>query len=830
MNMKNYALSEQLPYWEFMDSPINHLILWDGSVSSGFELLPLDIECMDASRINSLTENLRAFINSLPEQMIAQFMVKIDTDFDESLKSHESLVTTDNTFLKKVDLVRINNLKSQIQNQEVFRPRLFLFLRVLKQEKPSGFSNQKKFSKEFEKGFSDRLQTLTQSLESANSLLGNIGFHSEPLDKSQLVGLIYKHLNPKRGLDISQPIITDRSLELEPDSPRSQLIFSDLILDQEDFVLDQIRTRVLSLKTLPESTHAGMMNQFLSIPFKYELIFNFNIPEQSKEIKSLEQKRRMAHSLTANNGGRVSDLEGESRLSQTTDLIREIIETGQKIFEAELLIILRQENTLLGQKRLNLYTKEVLSKFKTLSGAEAIHETVSSWKVFSSSLPGAPIHLIRKKKVKTNNLVDFLPLYGPSLGDENPLVLTHTRQGGIYSINPYDSKLTNYNMLVTGSSGSGKSFVNNFLMLQQIARGTKVFIIDIGGSYKKMCELLGGQYFEINLSDNYSINPFELNDPSVLPSGEKIKGLVSIVEQMVVDYGEKLTRFDRVQIEETLTKVFEQMRSEKKPRSPKISDFSKLCANSKEESLVKISKLLFPWIGDTPYGKLLDRAGKINAEAPVVAFDLKGLAQYPDLQSVMILILTNFILDQVENDRGTPKRVLLDESWELLKSPAASSFMEYAARTFRKTGSGITFITQGVEEIVQSPIGSAILNNTAMKLIMLQKGDTRILTQALKLNNQEVRLIQSLEQRKGVFSEGFLMEGDARQVLRILPSPIEYWISTSDARDNMFLEDLKQKKNINLNESVLLAAKLAPFGVSSLSVSEMFDLTQQAAS
>lgn len=125
----------------------------------------------------------------------------------------------------------------------------------------------------------------------------------------------------------------------------------------------------------------------------------------------------------------------------------------------------------------------------------------------------------------------------------------------------------------------------------------------------------------------------------------------------------------------------------------------------------------------------------------------------------MILILTDFILNQVESDKSNRKRIILDEeAWELLKSPAAASFMEYCARTLRKTGSGITFITQGVEEIVASPIGAAILNNTATKFIMLQRGDTEILAQTLKLNQQEISLIQSLEQRKGVFSEGFLIE------------------------------------------------------------------------
>ncbi len=817
MNQKN-PLCEELPYWEFESQPLNHMILWDGSVSAGLELLPLDVECMAASGINNLTDSLRAFVNSLPEGVIAQFIVKVETDFETTIHTHESLLISSNEFLKQTDSLRIDKLKQQIEDQEIFRPKIFLFFRVLNQAKTRGFFSLKKFSSEFEKGYEDRIQTLVQTVESSRSVLSSVGFYSEILNKDSLIQLIYKYLNPRRSKDITPPKlkVVNEDLDAEIESPRSQLVFSDLILDQEDFVLDQMRTRVLSLKTTPETTFASMINGLLSFSFKYELIFSFNIPDQSKEMKSLEQTRRTAHSLTANNGGRVSDLEGESRLSQTTNLIKELIETGQRVFEAELLIVLREENTPSGTKMLNLNTKEVLSKFKTLSGAEGIHETVSSWKVFSSSLPGAPTNQVRKKKMKTNNLVDFLPIYGASVGDELPVVLTHTRHGSVYSINPYDPKLTNYNMLVTGSSGSGKSFVNNFLMLQQIARGTKVFIIDIGGSYKKLCELLGGQYFEINLSDDYCINPFELKDPRVLPSGEKIKSLVSIIEQMVVDAGEKLSRFDRVQIEEALTKVFDEVRRGETPRSPLISDFAKFCAKSKEEGLQKISKLLFPWIGNSPYGKLLDRNGKINTDSPVVAFDLKGLSQYPDLQSVMILILTNFILDQIENDRSTPKRVLLDESWELLKSPAASSFMEYAARTFRKTGSGISFITQGVEEIVQSPIGSAILNNTAMKLIMLQKGDTRILAQALKLNSQEVRLIQSLEQRKGVFSEGFLMEGDARQVLRIYPSPLEYWISTSDARDNQYLEELKNKKSLSLAESVLLASEQAPFGVAGL--------------
>lgn len=812
MSAMDSVLAHELPYWAFEDSPLPHLILWDGSLSSAFELLPLDIECFNEAKVNQLTHGLRAFINSLSDGLTAQFFVKVETDFSATIERHKNLLKTKNDFLLNLDNERINQINLLQEQGAIFRPRLFF---SIKTEPPSGppkfsLSSVQKFSKDFAKGYDDRLQILSQALEGAKSMLSGLGFEVSMQSKEQLIEIIYKHLNPKRSQTLATPEISEREA-IEGNSPREQAVFGDLILDQEDFVLDQTRTKVLTLKTLPEVTFAGMMSGFLSFPFKYELFFSFHIPNQAKEIKSLEQKRRMAHSLANSNSNRVSDLESESRLSQTTNLIREIIETGQKIFQAELVIVLRDENTIQGQKNLSFKTREVLSKFRTLSGSEGLQETVGSWKVFKNDLPLAPQNLIRLKRMKTNNLVDFLPLYGASLGDENPVVLLKTRSGSLFSHDPYDSKkAVNFNVLVTGSSGAGKSFANNFLMLQQIARGTKVFIIDIGGSYQKMTKVLNGQYFEINLAGNYAINPFDMKNPSLPPSSEKLKALVSIVEQMVVDSNERLTRFERVQLESALVSVFEKARSSETPRSPILSDLAKYCLNNSDESLRRIGKLLFPWTGSSPFGQLLDRQGTIETDRAIVAFDLKGL-QDPDLQSVMILILTNFILEQVELDRTVPKRVLVDEAWSLLKGPAIS-FMEYAARTFRKTGSGITFITQGVGEIISSGIGSAILNNTATKLIMLQKGDTKVLQEALNLNSQELKLIQSLEQKKGVYSEGFLISGESRQVIRIQPSPLEYWISTSDSRDNQYISKLMDK-GLTLEGALMEAAKMAPYGV-----------------
>lgn len=316
----------------------------------------------------------------------------------------------------------------------------------------------------------------------------------------------------------------------------------------------------------------------------------------------------------------------------------------------------------------------------------------------------------------------------------------------------------------------------------------------------------------MSLSNGYKINPFDIPDPNQEPSTQKVKSLLASIECMVSeDDGAKLPKLERVLLEQNLLELYEKFR--KKAQVPTMSALRDHLANSSEESLKRIAKMLYSWTGDRPYGKLLDGHGSLRTDARVCTFDLKGLSSYPDLQSVMTLMLTEFILTQVEHDKTSNKRIILDEAWELLKSPAAASFMEYCARTLRKTGSGITFITQGLEEIVASPIGPAILNNTATKFVMLQRGDSKVLSATLKLNPQELALIHSLEQRKGKFSEGFMIEGNHRQVIRVHPTPLEYWMATSDSKDNAELLRL-QDTGLSLGESIMQAAAKYPMGMS----------------
>lgn len=820
------SLSEELPYWEFSDAPRPHLILNDGSLVSGIKLSLLDIECFDDSEVNQLAMRLRGVLNSISENTSVQFCLSVGSDFSETLRKHsEGKTAAIHPLVASIADYRERKLQDALESSELYRPELSIYLRtqMLGGKKLSFLKKQEDFSNNAAKTYEETLEILFQNVDTLISSFASIGLYGRLLEVQEMQRHIYGILNPKRSKTEPTPrIITPKEDNLEREtlesmewlaeqSPRGQMVFGDLILGFEQFTLDSHHHRTVTLKTLPEVTFAGQLSTFLRMPFHYDLMLSFEVPSQADEMAKLQQKRKMAHSLAATSGNKASDLESETKLSSTEELIRELLSTGQRIYAVQMSLVLRAPATDEGTKKLNRQVREVLSRFRSLQGSEGLEETVGSWKIFKGNLPGAPVKFERSKKFKTNNLVDFIPIYGPREGDNDPAVIFRNRLNGLVSFNPFDSSLTNYNALVTGSSGAGKSFLNNCILAQELARGLRVFIIDIGGSYKKLTEALGGQYLEMDLSDKYRLNPFDIPDPSQEPSNQKLKSLLAVIESMIVeDEKSRLSKLDRVLLEKTVIELYEEKRKQNKV--PILSELTERLAKSKESSMVDISKILYMWTGNRPYGKLLDGLGSLRTDAPICTFDLKGLGNYPDLQSVMILILTDFILSQVEQDKVNKKRIILDEAWQLLKSNAAAGFMEYCARTLRKTGSGITFITQGVEEIVTSPIGPAIMNNTATKFILLQRGDSEILKNALKLNSQELNLVYSLEQRKGEFSEGFMIEGDHRQVIRIYPSPFEYWLSTSDASDNRHIQELRDS-GLSLVDAIESAARTYPNGI-----------------
>ena len=808
----DYPLSQELPYWDFLDSSEGDcVVLADGSLVQGLYLKGIDIETFNSDQVNHFTLQLRSILNSLPDRAELQFFVDLRSDYEDLISEHERQ-SGRRPLVECLKEGRVQSLRLESKSETLRRPFLYLFV-YLRIETVSGglssfFEKPRSFSRVRREEHEKRVRELKQLVSSTLSNLEAAGITTLWLSSRETMRVIYQTLNPSRSMTFDVPQLNSRHKEQEfskeelteipelaESSPREQLVFSDLIQSVDSFFLDGFYHRLITLKTLPEFTHSALVSKLLALPFRYQLSAQIRVPEQSAELSSLQMKRRMAHSMSASPSGSATDLESEAKLHSTEELLRELINTGQKIFYFQLALMIKERSL----DALDHHTKVILSRFREMNGAEGLAEGVAGFKVFKSVLPAGNTLSVRPKRIKTDNLADFLPLYQPWEGNSRPICLFRNRMNGLVSYDPFDSQLPNFNTLVTGSSGSGKSFLNNCILLQHLTQDPLVYIIDIGGSYKKLCEAMGGQYIEVvpdqGEHSSQSINPFLLPLNCNEPSPQKIKFLLSLLETMLTDgEGEKLQKLDKSLLEEAIMTTYGRCLSQNK--IPTLSDFSATLENAKgdhAQDLRDFGKMLFPWTGTRPYGRLLDTPSSFDLNSDLVVFDLKGLSSYPDLQSVMILIITDFILGKIETRPDQRKRILMDECWELLKSRGASQFMEYCARTLRKTGSGITFITQGLEEIERSPIGPAILNNTATKLILMQRGDLDPIRKTLKLNDQEMALISSLKQQKGNYSEAFLMANENRCVIRVVPTPLEYWVSTSDPNDQSLLLQAQER-------------------------------------
>src|SRR6185295_9619503 len=144
---------------------------------------------------------------------------------------------------------------------------------------------------------------------------------------------------------------------------------------------------------------------------------------------------------------------------------------------------------------------------------------------------------------------------------------------------------------------------------------------------------------------------------------------------------------------------------------------------------------------------------------------------------------------------GQVSITVLDECWSLLDSPVLAPEVVQLFRTARKRNSSVWGISQTLEDFVGTerqprPHGPGIIKNATTKIIGQQRGDLSVLANHLYLNDVALREIKSLSPpRKGRSAESLLTLGEKAertQVVRLVPTPVDYWICTTFQRERMY--------------------------------------------
>ena len=136
--------------------------------------------------------------------------------------------------------------------------------------------------------------------------------------------------------------------------------------------------------------------------------------------------------------------------------------------------------------------------------------------------------------------------------------------------------------------------------------------------------------------------------------------------------------------------------------------------------------------------------------------------------------------------------------WQFLNSAESSVFLEEAARTYRKYGCAVVTISQQITEFNRTAGGKALLSNSPNRILLHQPAEVVAgLKDELKFSDAAIEMLKTVETRKGFYSEAFVQGPKGTGVIRYLPDPFGYWISTTDPKDNAYLaKKLEETKDI----------------------------------
>ncbi|HLF92131.1 MAG TPA: ATP-binding protein, partial [Planctomycetota bacterium] len=327
-------------------------------------------------------------------------------------------------------------------------------------------------------------------------------------------------------------------------------------------------------------------------------------------------------------------------------------------------------------------------------------------------------------------------------------------------------------------------------------RGARVFVLDRGNSYKKLCEMLGGTYVAFDPLHPRSINPCGIG----LDEEKKIF-LTDILCEMCSQGQRELTVKERSLIARAIVRAFDAAG----PREVFVRDILGALAGDGERDAHDLAICLEMFAGDGAYAGFFDRPGVPDEGGLLTVYELGEVAKRKDVASVLLMALIHRITGYARAHLDQQKYLIVDEAWTLLRSATTASFLEDVLRTFRKLQACALMVTQQVSDF-EGRTGEAIRANAPNRIFLQQTPETVLaMEKLLDLSPEEKALLAKVRTVKGKFSEMLIQSTETKGVARLVPDGLSYWVSTTDPKDNQRLEALIREKG-SLRAALLEAA------------------------
>ncbi|OCB73194.1 conjugal transfer protein TraG [Flavobacterium piscis] len=567
---------------------------------------------------------------------------------------------------------------------------------------------------------------------------------------------------------------------------------------------------------------ASTLGQLLSCNHIYnQYLF---IEDAQKTIQKLESKRLRLQSLSA------YSRENMIARDATNDFLNEAVSRQRLPVKAHFNVLAWSTD----KEQLKDIKNKVSSALAQMDAA-AKQETVGAPQIFWAGIPGnaADFPMNDTFDTFTEQAVCFLNM---ETGYRSSLSPVGIRLGDRLTGKPVHVDIsdepvkmgicTNRNKFILGPSGSGKSFFTNHMVRSYYEQGTHIVLVDVGHSYKGLCDMVNGYYFTYDEKNPIRFNPFYISEGDTLDT-EKKESIKTLLLALWKKDDETFNRSEYVALSNALQLYYEklELNSDLFPCFNSFYDFLKddfvkiLQGDKVKEKDFDVNNFLYvlrPYYKGGEFDYLLNATENLELlKERFIVFELDNIKDHPILFPVVTIIIMEVFISKMRKLKGIRKMILIEEAWKAIAKEGMSEYIKYLFKTVRKFFGEAIVVTQEVEDIISSPVvKQAIINNSDCKILLDQsKYQNKFdqIQELLGLTEKEKALVLSVNKANDPdkkYKEVFISLGSMlSKVYRTEVSLEEYLAYTTEESEKVKMNTYAQKFGGDIKKGIAAMAR-----------------------
>ena len=564
---------------------------------------------------------------------------------------------------------------------------------------------------------------------------------------------------------------------------KSEIAPKGMKFNVNDFIISDKYATILTIISYPKTIQPGFLSNVTNIPGIKVVVKHIPIPFSSmqkmlnREIVDLKDRYQKEHDRTL-----------QERLRQDYESLEAFVQmlaaTQSKIWDFQMHIMITADT----KEELENKKMQVRNYLDSM-GMRGIPMMFEQEKVLKSMLPIFPKQDIEDRvgiPIPAPTIAAMYPFVFDSIKDPGSSTLLGVDfSGGVVLFNQFlyqikkEYNRNNANIIILGTSGSGKSTTAKLLLRTHIRNNCKIIAIDPEGELEEMAKIFNGDFIDLGKGGAFGlINPLEVimdADEDEIKEGAGYSVLTRTLQSL-----KAFMKYYYPTIEDDVLQMFSEVCQEtyKRFNIDFNSDFSGLNsdeyptfddvystikgkllsmpeATREKDVMERLELRVRPFIGELRY--YFNGHTSLKADSNFIVFNIKELMNSDaNIRNALFFNILKYAWSLCL-DKSNNTVMYVDEAHILLGAgnELGAEFLAQVQRRSRKYNTGTIIITQQPTDFAAEKVfvhGKAIFDNASYYLVMgLRKQAVEDLAKLIDLNDNEKESIKTYSQGEALF-------------------------------------------------------------------------------